>query len=495
MWDPLLRKELSDCALLGAQVVEGRHAIYCILAPPRYAIGEEKYAAAQRTINKLLPELPHSVIGLQNELWRAYLSGNTLSIAPAVEGFEEKPDVISLEKDIDARSFEDQKAAAITSMACVRPFLDAMLDGWASVARRCSPAFAELWRAVDRSAADNEGLTAKARDLARRAEVAGCSVPVELELALRMTRDAAGLSDELVRWELNMIERDIAARGKAHAFSNRSALELYLYRLRDRSGHDERYRDTIVFATELLAEAEPAVDAGVIAEVADLLTDRMGDVLVEAVKIKADEQHLRPRGMPERASRLLEIAPLLDIDVNRYPALKLYVYYGNASFDLDARSNSAIWMRVADSIDRLEGDLLTKMVSGPRELALVNVRAALKMMRELRLQHMGYDDADRAALATFSADDLLDQLHLCDVALPVDIEAQASAVDQAMADIYSFLDRTMVRGAQLARSILREMQDRDLETFLVVFDGYLRGAVAGALGSEVSYSMLTPSLR
>lgn len=489
MWDPILRKEIDKCTLISSQVIPGRPAVHCILDPPRNAIGEAKYAAAQGNIAGLLANLPHAVIVLQYDFWLAYRRRDPLSIAGALRKFKEKPAVLSQENFDDHQIFQRMQADSVGHMTQVGPFLDSLLQARETVAAGCSPEFAAAWSDIESDGFDTE-VGPRIRHLRPHIARARCSVPIEVALIEKMSDLGDRIDNNTVHWEHKMLTREIAARARAGAFSDRSALEIYLQRASPQPNDSGEHEETLAIGTALLGQPEVAVDAWIIREVIDAISDPMGDVLFSGIITRGD-QRTPPRG--DMIARVMELAPLLDIDVNRYTSLQVAMRYSHLDEQLRQHGKSATSSRVLEAFRRLEGDILDALATNDADLTLIELRPVLAVVRELRRFHMGYDDNSRAALATFSAMVVLDQLHDLDVSLPPAIESTAAEVDAWMREIHAFLDHNMLRGARLAKAVLHEIGTRQIDNVLLICDGYLHPTLAGAFGDDVSYSMLAPA--
>jgi hypothetical protein len=490
MWDPLLRRELERCTLVHAQVIDGQPAVYCILDPPRYAVGEKAYATAQSNTVALFNQLPHATVALQDDLWEDYRSVRSLGISRAIAQAKEPPIVMDIEKGFARAQFEALKSHAVERMSLATPFFTSILAAFDALASREHSAFATIRHLRGDFRERKISQATYVRQLARVAESQRVSVPLEIVLAARGTELTSRL--HAVSFEQRKLEEEITARVQAHAFSPHTTVELYLYVLENHHGHDPEYAETIRACRMLLEEPEPLVDDGMVREVAAAVSSGMGDFLGPGIRIDPDEQHRPHRGHGEVVSRLIELAPLLDIDVNRYPALQLYLRHTQSMHRLTGLRASGLALGMAEAMRRLETDILFAVAKDDREQAMVALLPLMEVLSELRFFRIEYGDEAREALAGFSAVDLCHRLDDLGAKLPAQMHTDAQAVETWIADVVELHEETVRRGKLLAANLLHEIESRQLDSILLVCDAYLYDVVVGELGTAVSYSLLLP---
>lgn len=492
MWDPLLRRDLEHCTLVDSQVIDGRPSVFCILDPPRYAVGEKPYETAQRNAALLFEELPHETVALQREFFQDYLEKRSLGIAMAIAGSKKPPLVLPVEDSDPRAHIQTLTSRAVERMTLATPFFNSLIHAFDQLASGNHTPFSTIKQLHDDHRDRKVSFAAYLRQMMDIARSQGQSVPFELVLAAKAMELTPLLHAAAINLEQQRLEQDITARAEAHAFSPRAAVELYLYVLESTRGRKPEHENTINACRALLEEPEPPVDDWVVREVADAIASQMGDFLGPAVRLDPDQQHRPHLGHGEVVSRMIELAPLLDIDVNRYPTLQLYLRHSYILHRLSTLRASGLALGMAEALRRLETDVLFAAASDDRERELIALMPVMELLKELRQFRIGYGDAAREALAGFSAVDLCRRLDAIGANLQAKLHAEAKEVDGWMRDVIELGEESIRRGKLLAARLLAEIESRQLSSVLLVCDAYLYDVVVGELGDAVSYSMLMP---
>jgi hypothetical protein len=217
------------------------------------------------------------------------------------------------------------------------------------------------------------------------------------------------------------------------------------------------------------------------------------DYVFHGVSVSAGEQHRPNMGGGEVVSRLVELAPLLDIDVNRYPSLPLYVHYSHLLHALETSGTTGLGVRIGGAIERLEDDLCAALPRGADDHALAELLPAVTLMHTLRRGLIGFDASDVDALIDFSATAMLATLAELGCVVAPEWAAQAVHADEQMRVVAEFSQRAEQRGRQMALELHGELVARGIASAVLLFEGYLCSSVLDGLARDVAYTMLIPT--
>lgn len=488
MWDPLLKKELSDGISLRAQIVKEAPAVYCILQASPQLLSPDAYVRSQASIDRLYRDLPHVALAAQADL------ADSEQVKAWIAAAKEPPVVIALERQLDGAHAARLQGRTFELTTAAGEFLALLVAACRDLASRCSAQFATLWRLIDAYERSESDLQPHLRALTRLAEDTGYAVPASVAVANRLLAATERVHVQTLLLERARLEQDVVARASSGAISPRSVLELAIEHFDRRRTFGEDADAAIAECRRVLGVPDPPMIEGLLDLIRDEICDRLGDYIGRTVGRRGDEVD-RPEAYGAAVVRLAELAPLLNIDMNRYPTVRLYVHHCTLIEVLRANVGGDVLRPLMGAVERLEDDLCHALATTRAERAMAAWLPVVGVVDSLRAGHVGFDPMDLDILVSLSAAELVDELESLGVAIPPDWRSRAEDVDDSIGQIVDYADFTEHRGRQMAREIRAELLARELDSMVLVCEGYLQNALADGFGTNVSYTMLAPTAR
>lgn len=518
MWEPLLEREIEDCTLAGWWRGSGQQRIFCLLDPPRNALPAESYRKAQESMVKVLAAVQQYraaplPIGLQDDFWLEarrdlgsafneplsadYIQRGGAGIVAGIAAAKPCPPVLRLESEGFVEGYQRIQQEAISFMEDAAPFLGALAGAWREAeARAFSPGVRELRDALEGFRSLQGGLKGALRRIAGLARAQGVDLETPafrpIVLYEKIAQLEEGIDEAAANQEKKALEDEIRARVKPQAIAPRAAVELALYELLDRHEDDEDYHGAIEAFRELLAQPVlPPLPDWIPRSVAEKV-EGSGDYLVQAIRIRPEDQRRPHKGHGELVSRLLELAIVLGIDPARYARLQRFVYVSNLNHSLHALSGHAAGAALQAAVEKLAATLLARRASDAEKRLLEQDRMA-RFLAELGRFHLVYDAGLRRVILGFDLAGFCRLLADLGARLPASWEARAAGLDRRFAAVRELYERTLLRGKDLAGSLLAGAAQLGASTAILYCDGYLHQILAPWLqGRDVSYSFLVP---
>ncbi len=522
MWEPLLEREIESCTSPGWWRGSGQRTVFCLLDPPRHALPAEAYRKAQESTVQVFAAVQQYraaplPIGLQDDFWTVaqrdlgpafdrplaadtagYIQRGGTGIVAAIAAAKPRPPVLRLESEGFVAAYQRLQQEAISFMEDAAPFFGALVGAWREAeARVATPGVRELRAALEGFRSLQGGLSGSLRGIAGLARSLGVDLetPAYRPIALyeKIAELEEGLDEAATNRDKKALEDEIRARVKPQAVEPRAAVELALYELLDRHEDDEDYRETIAAFRELLAQPVlPPLPDWLPRSVAEKVEGFSGDYLVQAIRIRPEDQHRPHKGHGELVSRLLELAIVLGIDPARYARLQRFVYISNLNHSIHALSGYAAGPALLAAVEKLGETLLARRASD-RERRLLEQDRMARFLAELGRFHLVYDAGLRRVVLGFDLAGFCRLLADLGARLPAGWEERAADLDRRFAAVRELYQRTLLRGKDLAGSLLAGAAQLGASAAILYCDGYLNQILAPWLqGRDISYSFLVP---
>ena len=511
MWDPLLRRDVESASVRTSRIVESDRSLVCLLDPPLHAIGEERYRSAQHSVARLYAEIQRSgapmPVALQEDFRRAYetarakpfagvepfIDAGGFGIVAALLDAKRRPEIVALEQGFALDDFEERKQRSVRWMERATPFLGTLLTAFDTVARtRTSARFREIRTAADDRRAERITLRAWVLRLTDAAAAQGIPLPSHLTLFRRLLEMDEGIQTATIEAEQSRLAGEIKARGDRSSLPPRAAVELYLHELVDRHGADPLHADAIETLRAALREDAVPYDTAIVRHVSAQLVDGFGEYVGPGIRIRPGEEGRPHRGHGELASRLLDVAAILDIDISRYPALRDYVYYTNGVHELDALCGFETAGGINDALADLEEEVLHGAAETEVDRGVVRLGETMLLLSELRHFRIGYGAGAQKAMRRLRLETVAGALLTLGATLPAGWEDEARGLDETLDVVTDFNERSAMRGKQLGDRLVAELARRGEGSMLAVCDGFLQNVVTGAVTGHASYTFLIP---
>jgi hypothetical protein len=492
--------------------------VICMLDPPRNALPLESYQTAQLNVVKLY-RLIHDagtfVVGLQEDFWKegekqglnsdcgelpeTYLKEGGLGIIYALSGVKPQPVIARLENDDSFREYKELEPAAIDFMSSAAPFFQSIVAAFKTERQRYySSALAEFMALV---AEFRIGQSIELNDYSQQVrEVAG-SLGLDLAvpeyqglflLARAAQLERTTVNEDAVKEERDRLAMAIRAAARPERLAPRSTWEFYRYTLSNRYIEDDRAEAQVAQIDETLRAAIVSKPSEEIkAKAAALVRERcLTDMRIAR---EGEDKSDLLGGHGDMVSNLLELGTILGIDVTGYPALTDYIQHTHAFRQMGAMSRGALARSVNDALTSLEREIVRLLANTEIEQTLVKWELAIAVIESLGRYHLVHDENLRSVYMNLNLFDLCETLASVGATLPRDWRARAQALDEGVVIVRDFFDLTILRGKNLASTMISAMKERAETKGLLYCDGYLNMTLSRWFeGHDVSYSFVVP---
>jgi hypothetical protein len=518
MWQPRLEASGKTIGrLVGSAEGAAGQSVICLLDPPEHALPREAYAEAQVCVSALYREIPADepfLLGLQEEfraevqqrlrpglaLDDAYLAVGGLGIVHALSRASTRPEIVALEDPAFVSAYKGLENSAIEFLRRFAPFFEALVGAFRRAEQSySSPELAACIALIRKFRRENAIRAADYRArLCEVARAAGVDLASPAYRGIRLYERIQQLEEAASRGtDVNRSKRELAQLIHQTAtggwIAARPAWELFRYSLTTRPLPEEELAAELARADAVLAEEplpEPAQE--VRAAAARLVQERaMTDMrLVRRGEDKGEI--LGDHG--DVVSNLLELAAILELDIEPFQPLASYVQYADADHRLKQLARGAVGAMLDLELKRLEDETLAALARTERDRTLVAAEPVAGFLEALGRFQILHGEEYRSVVAGFRATEFCNSLAAAGVALPGNWQALAAALEANFDTLRNYFDLTILRGKDMASALFRAMKQQNLRRGIVYCDGYQHANLARWFEArEVSYSLVMPA--
>jgi hypothetical protein len=295
------------------------------------------------------------------------------------------------------------------------------------------------------------------------------------------------------------ISQGIRLRSKPETIQKRAVWQLHRYLLQAPPGMatfrelDDTTEEEIERIDQMLQEEIlPEPPRWVVEKACALVRERcLTDLLLS--RPGEDKQDILG-GHGALVSNLLELAAVLGIPADVFSRAVKYMQYHYLDQCLNSVTQGEKARAISKSISYLESEIKQCLAQSQVERILIDAESTIDFMESLGKYHIIHDEEKRKVIMNFSIHDTCNSLAQLGISMPQDWEKKAERLDQKFGCVRDFFDLTVLRGKDLASSLIEAMKKRNKVRGVLYCDAYLHENLARWFQAHnVSYSFLFPN--